>query len=86
MMFQAFTNDADGGDRPAIPAALRRFSNDSEALHVLLIGSPEGITTTIHNLHQRRFAEVGDWSPLVPWSETEMVSLLTKRLQRGGNG
>ncbi len=84
-MFEAFENNADGGDRPSIPASLRRFSDDSEALHVLLIGSPEGITTTIHNLHQRRFAEVGDWSPLVPWSATEMVSLLTKRLRREGN-
>ncbi len=81
-MLQAFENDANGGDRPSIPASLRRFSDDSEALKVLLIGSPEGITATIHNLHQRRFAEVGDWSELVPWGETEMMSLLTKRLPR----
>ncbi len=81
-MFQAFANDADGGDRPSIPASLRRFSDDSEALKVLLIGSPEGITATISNLHQRRFAEVGAWSSLVPWGENEMMSMLTKRLPR----
>ncbi len=65
-MFQTFANDADGGDRPSIPASLRRFSDDSESLKVMLIGSTEGITETIHNLHQRGFAEVGAWSPLVP--------------------
>ncbi len=81
-MFRALTNDANGGDRPSIPASLRRFSDDSEALQVLLIGSSAAITETIHNLHQRGFAEVGAWSPLVPWGETEMVSLLTKRLPR----
>ncbi len=83
-MFQSFANDADGGDRPSVPASLRRFSDDSESLKVMLIGSTEGITETIHNLHQRGFAEVGAWSPLVPWGETEMVSLLTKRLRRNG--
>ncbi len=81
-MSQAFANNADGVDRPSIPAFLRRFSDDSEALQVLLIGSSAAITETIHNLHQRGFAEVGAWSPLVPWGETDMVSLLTKRLRR----
>ncbi len=81
-MFKAFANDADGGDRPSIPASLRRFSDDSESLKVMLIGSTEGITDTIHNLHQRGFAEVGAWSPLVPWGDHEMVSLLTKRWRR----
>ena len=49
----------------------------------MLIGSTEGITATIHNLHRRGFAEVGDWSPLLPWGEGEMMSVLTKRLRRG---
>ncbi len=81
-MFRAFANDADGGDRPSIPASLRRFSDDSESLKVMLIGSSAAITETIHNLHQRGFAEVGAWSPLVPWGDNEMISLLTKRWRR----
>ncbi len=81
-MFQSFANNADGGDRPSIPASLRRFSDDSESLKVMLIGSTEAITETIHNLHQRGFAEVGAWSPLVPWGDREMISLLTKRWRR----
>ncbi len=81
-MFRSFANDADGGDRPSIPASLRRFSDDSESLKVMLIGSSAAITETIHNLHQRGFAEVGAWSPLVPWGDREMISLLTKRWRR----
>ncbi len=80
-MFEAFENNADGGDRPSIPAPLPRFSDDSEPLRVMLIGSSAAITATIHNLHQRRFAEVGAWSPLIPWGD-QMVSMLTKRLPR----
>ncbi len=81
-MFEAFENDANGGDRPSIPASLRRFSDDSEALKVMVIGSSAAITDTIHNLHQRGFAEVGAWSPFVPWGDREMMSLLTKRWRR----
>ena len=83
-MIRAFLDNADGGDRPSItPAPLPRFSADTESLRVMLIGSTEGITATIHNLHRRGFAEVGDWSSLIPWGEGEMASVLTKRLHRG---
>ena len=81
-MIRAFLDNADGSDRPSSPASLPRFSPDTESLRVMLIGSIEGITATIHNLHRRGFAEVGDWSPLLPWGEGEMMSVLTKRLRR----
>ncbi len=84
-MFQAFANDADGGDRPSVPAPLPRFSDDSESLRVLLIGSSATVTAAIHNLHGRRFAEVGAWSPFIPWGENEVMSMLTKRWRRGSN-
>ena len=83
MMIRAFLDNADGADRPSSPAPLPRFSADTEPLRVMLIGSIAGITATIHNLHRRGFAEVGDWSPLLPWGEGEMMSVLTKRLRRG---
>ena len=86
-MINAFLDNADGADRPSFsPTPLPRFSPDTESLRVMLIGSIAGITTTIHNLHSRGFAEVGDWSPLLPWGEGEMMSVLTKRLQRRNNG
>ena len=84
MMIRAFLNDADGGDRPSFsPTPLPRFTSDTESLRVMLIGSTAGITATIHNLHRRGFAEVGDWSPLLAWGEGEMMSVLTRRLRRG---
>ena len=79
---QAFLQGADGADRPTSPTHFPRFSADYESLRVMLIGSTESITATIHNLHRRGFAEVGDWSPLIPWGEGELVSVLTKRLRR----
>ena len=83
MMIRAFLDNADGADRPSFsPTSLPRFSPDTESLRVMLIGSTAGITATIHNLHRRGFAEVGDWSPLLPWGDSEMMSVLTKRLRR----
>jgi hypothetical protein len=84
MMIRAFVDNAEGGVCPAPPAS--RFTADTEPLRVMLIGSAAGITETIHNLHRRGFAEVGAWSPLMPWGEGEMMSVLTKRRNRLVNG
>jgi hypothetical protein len=89
MMMRAFVDNADGGVCPNFspaPSALPRLADDCELLRVMLIGSTSGITATMHNLHRRGFAEVGDWSPLIPWGEGEMMSVLTKRLRREGSG
>jgi hypothetical protein len=85
-MIQALVNGADGGDRPSLPHLNDRFDPDYEPLRVMLIGSAEGITATIHNLHRRRFAAVSEWSPLLPWGQGEMMSVLTKRFRRDGHG
>jgi hypothetical protein len=66
-MTRAFVHDAGGADRPFSPAPLPRFSDDTESRRVMLIGSTEGVTATIHNLHRRGFAEVRAWSPLIAW-------------------
>ena len=50
-----------------------------ERLQLLVIGSREGVTETIHNLHRRRFAEAGAWSPLLPAPNPgEVMSILTR--------
>jgi hypothetical protein len=85
-MIQALVNGAGGGDRPALPYPNDRFDPNSEPLRVLLIGSAAGITSTIHNLHRRGFAAVGEWSPLVPVGQGELMSVLTKRLRRQSEG
>ncbi len=82
-MFKAFIDDADGSDRPSIPGPLPGGSDDFDTVRLLMIGSAESITATIHNLHMRRFAEVSEWSPLAAAGRGEMMSMLTKRVRRG---
>jgi hypothetical protein len=50
-----------------------------ESLTTLLIGSPEAIRTAIHDLHQRGYAEAGDWSGLLPAPDpSEVMSILIR--------
>ncbi|NJN87105.1 MAG: hypothetical protein HC881_13435 [Leptolyngbyaceae cyanobacterium SL_7_1] len=52
---------------------------DRERLQILIIGSREGVIETIHNLHRRGFAEVNDWSTLLPTPISgEMMSILRR--------
>ncbi|NEQ29002.1 MAG: peptide ABC transporter substrate-binding protein [Microcoleus sp. SIO2G3] len=39
---------------------------DREAVQILVIGSDAGITNVIHSLHIHGFAEVREWSLLLP--------------------
>ncbi|MGV0026962.1 hypothetical protein [Phormidesmis priestleyi] len=58
-------------------------SDEFEALRVLIIGSSDGVTETIQNLHVRGFAEVSAWSPLLPApSFGEVMSILTRQRQK----
>jgi hypothetical protein len=41
-----------------------------EFVKVMVIGSRKGITSVIKTLHTLRFAEVGEWSPIMPHSES----------------
>jgi hypothetical protein len=54
-----------------------------ECLHFttdeLLIGSPEGVRENIHELHQRGYAEAGNWSGLLPAPNPgEVMSVLIR--------
>jgi hypothetical protein len=71
----------DVGDRPdADPLP------DRESLRVLLIGSRRGVTSTIQALHRLRFAEVREWSPLMPAPNPgEVMAILTRYLLASGN-
>jgi len=52
---------------------------DREPLRVLVIGSRKGVTHTIQTLHRLRFAEVREWSPLLPGPNPgEVMSILTR--------
>jgi hypothetical protein len=79
--FLFFASDAPSSESAEIPAS--SFSEallpERESLRILVIGSRRGVTTTIQTLHQLRFAEVHDWSPLLPAANPgEVMSILTR--------
>ena len=52
-----------------------------EPLKHLLIGSPKAVNSTIQYLHQLGYAQVGDWSPLLPTvNPGEVMSILSKHI------
>ncbi len=65
----------------SVDAAIEPPVPDRESLRILVIGSRRGVTTTIQTLHRLRFAEVREWSPLMPTpSPGEVMSILTRYL------
>ena len=66
-------------DLSFLTAAADEAVPQRERLQLLVIGSREGVTKTIHNLHRRGFAEAGAWSPLLPAPNPgEVMSILTR--------
>ena len=54
-----------------------------EIVRVMVIGSLRGVNSTIHLLHVLGFAQVGDWSRLLPApNSSEVMSILTRRIKR----
>ncbi|NJL23227.1 MAG: peptide ABC transporter substrate-binding protein [Leptolyngbyaceae cyanobacterium SM1_3_5] len=52
---------------PEIDRLIATLSNpDREAVQILVIGSDKGITNVVHSLHIHGFAEVQEWSLLLP--------------------
>jgi hypothetical protein len=50
-----------------------------EPLKHLLIGSPKAVTSTIHYLQVIGYADVGNWSPLMPSPNPgEVMSILNR--------
>ncbi len=82
MMIRASIDGATGGDRLSDLVPLPSSSDEFDTVRMLVFGSAASITSIIHSLHIRDFAEVGEWSPLMPSGRGEMMSMLTKRLQR----
>lgn len=52
---------------------------ERESLRILVIGSRQGVTGAIQTLYRLRFAEVREWSPLMPGpTPGEVMSILTR--------
>lgn len=80
-MFQSFLDPNDS----TVEREIFALQNpERERLRVLIIGSRDGVTETIYDLHRRGFAEVGLWSPLLPApSSGEVMSILTRDRRTG---
>jgi hypothetical protein len=78
--------DVPSGNFPfvSVPAAdsLLAGTDDYELVRVLVIGSHRGVTSTIRTLYVVRFAQIDEWSPLLPAPASgEVMSILTRRIK-----
>jgi len=65
----------------ALGSASKERTPDRESLRLLVIGSRQGVIGTIQTLHRLRFAEVREWSPLLPGPNPgKVMSILTRYL------
>ncbi len=75
----------DTSETPTLPVSSSTPSEPSsrrEPIKVLVIGSPQGVNSTIHNLYSRGFAEVTAWSPLQATSNPgEVMSVLRRQIR-----
>ncbi|MDZ7963056.1 MAG: hypothetical protein RMY34_35230 [Aulosira sp. DedQUE10] len=72
---------SDGLDTPALNLSSEKPSPKREPIKHILIGSPKAVTSTIHRLHVNGYANVGDWSPLLPTlNQGEVMSILVRQI------
>ncbi|QLE44542.1 hypothetical protein FD723_31770 [Nostoc sp. C052] len=70
-----------GSDVSRFHSSFQDSSPRRERIKHLLIGSPKAVTSTIHLLHVLGYANVGDWSPLLPTDNSnEVMSILTRQI------
>ncbi|MEM7555815.1 MAG: hypothetical protein AAF378_17300 [Cyanobacteria bacterium P01_A01_bin.84] len=54
---------------------------ERETIKHMLIGSSKAVISTIHVLHRIGYAEVSDWSPLLPSPNPgEVMSILVRQI------
>ncbi|KYC34697.1 hypothetical protein WA1_49085 [Scytonema hofmannii PCC 7110] len=81
MITQSFLSDADEPNAPVLSKAADNTTPGREPLKHLLIGSPKAVTSTIHYLQILGYANVGDWSPLLPSPNPgEVMSILSRNI------
>ncbi|MEH2212968.1 hypothetical protein [Nostoc sp.] len=76
MMTQNFLS---GANNPTTNQTSSEATPLKEPLKHLLIGSSKAVTSTIHYLQVIGYADVGDWSPLLPSPNAgEVMSILNR--------
>lgn len=75
----SFLPDADHQNTPVLNQTDPQATPFREPLKHMLIGSTKAVTSTIHYLQVIGYADVGDWSPLVPSpNSNEVMSILNR--------
>ncbi|MDB9318212.1 hypothetical protein [Nodularia spumigena] len=73
-----FLVDADHQNSPVLNESIQTEPN-REPLKHLLIGTAKTVTSTIHYLQVIGYAQVSDWSPLLPSPNPgEVISILNR--------
>ncbi|BAY79629.1 hypothetical protein NIES25_61140 (plasmid) [Nostoc linckia NIES-25] len=68
-------------DAPTLKESIYKPLPKREQIKHLLIGSPKGVTSTINRLHLLGYANVGDWSQLLPTANPdEVMSILIRHI------
>lgn len=81
MLIQNFLTPAEMSDA-ALPVTMTPVEK-REAVQICVIGSVEGITGIIYDLHHRGFAEVNEWSKAQPTGNPgEYIRLLRRYILR----
>jgi hypothetical protein len=66
---------------PLLDLSDQKRSPKREPIKHLLIGSPKAVTSTIHLLQVLGYANVGDWSTLLPTGNPdEVMSILSRQI------
>ncbi|WP_442940021.1 hypothetical protein [Nostoc sp.] len=68
-------------DAPTLKQSPQKRLPKREPIKHLLIGSPKAVTSTIHFLQVIGYANVGDWSQLIPTENPdEVMSILIRQI------
>lgn len=66
----------------AMPQSTNEPVENREPVQLMVIGSAQGIETTVQTLHLRGFAHVSEWSIAMPHSSGKLMRVLTRWVQR----
>ncbi|MGD2181799.1 hypothetical protein [Lusitaniella coriacea] len=72
-------------ERPTLPKSdgLTVATDEWERVRILVIGSSYGVNSIIRTLYVLGFAEISDWSPLLPAPHSgDVMSILTRKIGR----
>lgn len=65
-----------------MPQSTNEPVENREPVQLMVIGSAQGIETTVQTLHLRGFAHVSEWSIAMPHSSGKLMRVLTRWVQR----